>query len=147
MVSCPRGLRRSAQRNLSWHRTRICLGSPLSFHRIYALKLAISRTDQRSHVHDGGTAQQDYHSLGGIYFCAAKGVFLVPSIPQDSMNARSVIIDNADTQIQYSSSWEANGSPNEYKRTTSNTAIKGESFTLKFVGKPFGVNTYVTPVR
>ncbi|KAG9217673.1 hypothetical protein CCMSSC00406_0003638 [Pleurotus cornucopiae] len=55
------------------------------------------------------------------------------------MNARSLIIDNADAQIQYSPSWEANGSPNEYKHTTSNTAIKGESFTFKFVGTSVAV--------
>ncbi|KAF7421159.1 hypothetical protein PC9H_011679 [Pleurotus ostreatus] len=55
------------------------------------------------------------------------------------MNARSVIIDNADTQIQYSSSWQVNGSPNEYKGTTSNTARKGESFTIKFVGTSVAV--------
>ena len=45
-----------------------------------------------------------------------------------------MIIDNADAQVQYSPGWQANGSPNEYKRTTSNTETQGASFTLKFVG-------------
>ncbi|KAF9502068.1 hypothetical protein BDN71DRAFT_1500219 [Pleurotus eryngii] len=55
------------------------------------------------------------------------------------MNSRSVIIDNADAQIQYSPGWRANGSPNEYKRTTSNTETRGASFTFKFVGSSVAV--------
>ncbi|KDQ23740.1 hypothetical protein PLEOSDRAFT_1108226 [Pleurotus ostreatus PC15] len=55
------------------------------------------------------------------------------------MSSRSVIIDNADAQVQYSPGWQANGSPNEYKRTTSNTETQGASFTLKFVGTSVAV--------
>ncbi|KAF9502074.1 hypothetical protein BDN71DRAFT_1437505 [Pleurotus eryngii] len=55
------------------------------------------------------------------------------------MSSRSVIIDNADAQIQYSPGWRANGSPNEYKRTTSNTETRGASFTFKFVGSSVAV--------
>ncbi|KAL4265541.1 hypothetical protein AB1N83_004072 [Pleurotus pulmonarius] len=55
------------------------------------------------------------------------------------MSSRTVIIDNADAQIQYSPGWRANGSPNEYKRTTSNTETRGASFTFKFVGSSVAV--------
>ncbi|KDQ23755.1 hypothetical protein PLEOSDRAFT_1114115 [Pleurotus ostreatus PC15] len=55
------------------------------------------------------------------------------------MSSRSVIIDNADAQIQYSPGWRASGSPNEYKRTTSNTETRGASFTFKFVGTSVAV--------
>ncbi|KAL4265538.1 hypothetical protein AB1N83_004077 [Pleurotus pulmonarius] len=50
------------------------------------------------------------------------------------MSSGSLIIDNTDSQIQYSLGWQANGSPNEYKRTTSNTQTQGASFTFTFVG-------------
>lgn len=55
------------------------------------------------------------------------------------MSTRSVIIDDRDPQIQYSPGWQANGSPNEYQRTTTNTARQGASFTLNFVGTSVAV--------
>ncbi|KAL4265536.1 hypothetical protein AB1N83_004079 [Pleurotus pulmonarius] len=50
------------------------------------------------------------------------------------MYSRSVIVDNADTQITYSPGWKEDGSPNEYKRTTTNAVIEGASFSLNFTG-------------
>ncbi|KAG9217675.1 hypothetical protein CCMSSC00406_0003636 [Pleurotus cornucopiae] len=50
------------------------------------------------------------------------------------MSTRTLIVDDADTQIQYSPGWRPTGSPNEYKRTTSFTSTQGASFTLNFTG-------------
>ncbi|KAL4265542.1 hypothetical protein AB1N83_004073 [Pleurotus pulmonarius] len=55
------------------------------------------------------------------------------------MSTRKVIIDDRDTQILYSSGWHVDGSENEYQRTTSNTDIKGASFTFTFVGTSVAV--------
>ncbi|KDQ23739.1 hypothetical protein PLEOSDRAFT_1048347, partial [Pleurotus ostreatus PC15] len=55
------------------------------------------------------------------------------------MSSGSLIIDNADTQVHYSPGWKANGSPNEYKHTTSNTETQGASFTFNFVGTSVAV--------
>lgn len=52
------------------------------------------------------------------------------------MDSRTVIVDNADTQITYSPGWKEGGSPNEYKRTTTNAVIEGASFSFNFTGKP-----------
>ncbi len=53
------------------------------------------------------------------------------------MNTSSVIIDDTDTQIQYSPGWQQGGSTNEYKDTTTNAETKDAFFELKFIGKPF----------
>ncbi|KAF9502067.1 hypothetical protein BDN71DRAFT_1500218 [Pleurotus eryngii] len=50
------------------------------------------------------------------------------------MSTRTLIVDDGDTQIQYSPGWRPTGSPNEYKRTTSLTSTQGASFTLNFTG-------------
>lgn len=64
-------------------------------------------------------------------------IFLSPESPAVSgrMSSGSLIIDNADAQVLYSPGWKANGSPNEYKHTTSNTETQGAFFTFSFVGK------------
>ncbi|KAF7421158.1 hypothetical protein PC9H_011678 [Pleurotus ostreatus] len=68
-------------------------------------------------------------------------IFVSPESPTASgrMSSGSLIIDNADTQVHYSPGWKANGSPNEYKHTTSNTETQGASFTFNFVGTSVAV--------
>ncbi|KAL4265535.1 hypothetical protein AB1N83_004078 [Pleurotus pulmonarius] len=90
------------------------LGSPLSFHRWRHNKTITAS--------------------GAFISCAEKCAFLIPSIPLDSMNTSSVIIDDTDTQIQYSPGWQQGGSTNEYKGTTTNAETKGAFFELKFIG-------------
>ncbi|KAL4257914.1 hypothetical protein AB1N83_012424 [Pleurotus pulmonarius] len=66
-------------------------------------------------------------------------------IKQLLMTSRHFIVDDADSQINYSSSWYRGGCSSEYQNTTHATKAQGAFFTFNFVGtsvKVYGTLTH-----